>query len=136
MDKIGEYNNINVFDDYAHHPSEVLALYKMTQKIFKNPLIVHQPHRYSRVQSCWREYIEVLRQIKNLELFDIYSAGEMPIQDVTTQMILKTINSEKNPILDINELKTGIEQYDAIVFCGAGNISDMARSWVNENSAK
>jgi UDP-N-acetylmuramate--alanine ligase len=135
MDKIGEFQKIPVFDDYAHHPSEVLALYKMTQNIFKNPLIIHQPHRYSRVQSCWREYIEVLRQIKNLELFDIYSAGELPIEDVTTQMILKTINSKKPPVFDINELTTGIEQYDAIVFCGAGNISDMARSWVNENSA-
>jgi len=136
MDKIGTVQNIPIFDDYAHHPSEILALYKMSSRVFKNPLIIHQPHRFSRVQSCWCEYVEVLNQIKNLELMEIYPAGEKSIEGVSSNDLLNAIKMDKSPFKNITDLNTQLNQFDAIIFCGAGNISDMARSWINDVTAE
>jgi len=136
MDKIGEFDHNFIYDDYAHHPSEILALYNMSQKIFTNPLIVHQPHRYSRVQSCWTEYIDVLKKIKNLKLMDIYPAGEKPLVGINSTEILNVLKIDDSPLINLSELNPLLKNYDAIVFCGAGSISEMARKWVNENTTR
>ena len=85
-----------MIDDYGHHPTEIEAVIKATKKGFRNKKInlVFQPHRFSRTKDCFEEFIRVLKLPDRIFLFDIYSAGESKVKDISTKSIM---NSLKHP---------------------------------------
>lgn len=124
----GEKNNILVYDDYGHHPTEVTAtLQAFREKFPDRRLVVYfQPHRYSRTQHCWQEFKTCFSQADLLFLTDIYPAGETAIPGVNSEKLLeemnqaKTIYSPKNEQQAsqiIKELKAG----DVFITLGAGD---------------
>ena len=124
----GEAQNILVYDDYGHHPTEVrAALQGFKEKFEKNRLVVYfQPHRFSRTQHSWQDFKTCFGQSDVLFLADVYAAGEAPIPGITSEKLLNEVNhphgffSPKNDeqIENIlNELKPG----DVFLTLGAGD---------------
>ena len=78
----GVERGVSVFDDYAHHPTEVAAALAAARTVVGDGRIiaVHQPHTYSRTQHMFREFAEVLEShADHTIVLDVYGAREDPI---------------------------------------------------------
>ncbi|BDE21677.1 UDP-N-acetylmuramate--L-alanine ligase [Acinetobacter baumannii] len=75
--ELGE-GNVKLVDDYGHHPKEVEATIKAARQSHPDRRLVmlFQPHRYSRTRDCFDDFIEVLSQVDQLLLLEVYPAGE------------------------------------------------------------
>ncbi|MFM7712352.1 MAG: glutamate ligase domain-containing protein, partial [Microcystis sp.] len=88
----GEANGITFIDDYAHHPSELLATLaaaklKVEGKQYQRSIAIFQPHRYSRTTTFLEEFGSAFSSADVVVLTDIYSAGEVNINHVTGQQV-------------------------------------------------
>jgi UDP-N-acetylmuramate--alanine ligase len=124
----GEYDQIKVYDDYGHHPTEVRAtLQAFREKFEKNRLVVYfQPHRYSRTEHCWQDFKTCFTQADVLFLGDIYSAGEAPIPGITSEKLLAEIkhdHSQHSPKDEqqLNNILKELKPGDVFITLGAGD---------------
>ena len=78
FDYLFKKNSVPFFDDYAHHPTEILSVLDGVKKVYKNEEIVciFQPHRVSRVNSLKVEFSNCFRKADTILLCPIYKAGE------------------------------------------------------------
>jgi UDP-N-acetylmuramate--alanine ligase len=124
----GEKNKVLVYDDYGHHPTEVKATLQGFREKFpdRRLVVMFQPHRYSRTESCWQDFTECFTDSDLLIVTDIYAAGESPIAGITSEVLVKAIQHpsvqylEKNQTLALNihrQLKAG----DVFLTLGAGD---------------
>lgn len=125
-----EVRGIDFYDDYGHHPTEIEAVIKALAEKFpqRRKIVVFQPHRYSRTQLCWSQFTQCFSGCDVLYVMDIYAAGEMPIEGVSSQALIKALEHKrahylernKNPNLDeiVQQLKAG----DVVLTLGAGDI--------------
>ena len=131
-DKIGEAKQISFYDDYGHHPTEILA----TLKAFKeshpeNRLVtVFQPHRYTRTRDCMEEFATALSGSDIVVLTDIYAAGEPPLEGVNTEAVFSRVSHVKKEgvyylrkdVL-VEFLSGFLQEKDLVVTMGAGDIT-------------
>ncbi len=136
---IGKVNLSNIYDDYAHHPTEILATLKGSKQVNKNIIVVFQPHRYSRTKILFNEFVNVLSKINRLYLLETYSAGEKKIKGFETKDIYNKLKKiKKNEVYfekdNLNKLILA-ETYrrNIIIFMGAGSISKIASNFVKIN---
>ncbi len=94
-------------DDYAHHPTEVYHVLEAVKERYPTQRIVtiFQPHRFSRVESCWDQFLECFLRSDSLYITDIYPAGELPIDGVNTENLVLGILKFLNSSDDYNPLK-------------------------------
>ena len=124
----GEVNQVKVYDDYGHHPTEVRAtLQAFREKFETNRLVVYfQPHRFSRTEHCWQDFKTCFSQADILFLGDIYAAGEAPIPGITSEKLLNEIKHENGTLsIKENDQSEKILQHlkpgDVFVTLGAGD---------------
>ena len=136
---LGKVNLANIYDDYAHHPTEIAATLSGAKQINKNIIVVFQPHRYSRTKVLFDDFIKVLSKIKNLYLLDTYSAGEKKIKGYESKNIYLKLNKiNKNVVYvgskNLNKLiYTETTNDKIIIFMGAGSISKIANNFMQIN---
>ena len=135
---IGKKNKSFVYDDYAHHPTEIAATLSAAKSLKNKVIVVFQPHRYTRTKILIREFIKVLSKVDYLFLLETYSAGEKIIKGATSKDIYsKILKKNKNTIYlkNIGDLNKLIKPYtlhqNTIVFMGAGSISSIAKKYLN-----
>ena len=135
---IGKKNKSFVYDDYAHHPTEIAATLSAAKSLKNKVIVVFQPHRYTRTKILIREFIKVLSKVDYLFLLETYSAGEKIIKGATSKDIFsKILKKNKNTIYlknigDLNKLmKPHTMNQNTIVFMGAGSISSIAKKYLN-----
>ena len=139
---LGKKNKALIYDDYAHHPSEIKASYEIAKQInSKKIVVIFQPHRYSRTNLLLSDFIKILKKIEILYIVDIYPAGEKSIKGITSNKIVRKIKNENknNNIFYIDKkqnlnliLNSYYDQANTIVFMGAGSISAIAHELVNK----
>ncbi|MCC2031906.1 UDP-N-acetylmuramate--L-alanine ligase [Microbacterium allomyrinae] len=86
----GVERGVSVFDDYAHHPTEVAAALAAARTVIGDGRIIaiQQPHTYSRTQEMYREFAEVLeRYADHTVMLDVYGAREDPVPGVTGELV-------------------------------------------------
>ncbi|QIG40896.1 UDP-N-acetylmuramate--L-alanine ligase [Microbacterium sp. 4R-513] len=86
----GVARGVSVYDDYAHHPTEVAAALSAARTVVGDGRIIalHQPHTYSRTQHMYREFAEVLEGLADhTVVLDVYGAREDPIPGVTGELV-------------------------------------------------
>ena len=134
--KIGK-KEIIVIDDYGHHPTEIRAVIEATKKGFpgKEISLVFQPHRYSRTRDCYLDFIEILKIPEKLFLFDIYSAGEQPLKNISSSKIIKDIGKEHAFYLQSIEdaqqvVSSNISDNSILIVMGAGSIGNFAKELI------
>ena len=128
---------IIVIDDYGHHPTEIRAVIEATKKGFpgKEISLVFQPHRYSRTRDCYLDFIETLKIPEKLFLFDIYSAGEQPLKNISSSKIIKDIGKEHAFYLQSIEdaqqvVSSNISDNSILIVMGAGSIGNFAKELI------
>ena len=94
---IGKVNDITLIDDYAHHPNEIKATLSMAREHSSRSkgkvIAVFQPHRYSRFNELYQQFLSSFKQADSLIVLDIYSAGENPINNITSETFTEDIKS-------------------------------------------
>jgi UDP-N-acetylmuramate--alanine ligase len=129
-------NGIKVYDDYAHHPVEISSSLNGLKEMSSGRLItVFQPHLFSRTLDFYKEFANELSIADEIILMDIYPARELPIEGVTSQMILNELNSKKAVLITdkneiINTLLKSIKTGDIVVFQGAGDVTNLCSEFV------
>ncbi|MFH1856251.1 MAG: UDP-N-acetylmuramate--L-alanine ligase [Candidatus Omnitrophota bacterium] len=128
-----DFNNITVIDDYAHHPAEIKAFLKGIKSAAPKRIItIFQPHRYSRTKHLKEFFIESFDDADYLILTDIYSAGEAPIEGVTSRALTEEIRERKKDACFllkeeiIGHLLNMAEEGDFILFLGAGDVCKLS----------
>lgn len=134
-----EVRGIKFYDDYGHHPTEVLAvLSAFKEKYPKRRLVVlFQPHRFSRTQSCWQGFLKCFALADRLYLLDVYAAGESPIPKINSQELLAEIKHQNKKYLAnrtdaLEVLRGNLESGDIFLTLGAGDVWKMG-DWVAQD---
>ena len=136
----GAINGITLIDDYAHHPTEIAVTLEAAKSLNYNRLVVvFQPHRYTRTQYCFVEFIKVLQEADLIFLTDIYAAGEEPIHGVTSNKLVSAIQQGGhqhtyylNDLNQVSQLVGYLKDGDLVITMGAGNIWTVANSILEE----
>jgi len=96
LERRGEANGIEVFDDYAHHPTEVAAALAALRDADRRLLVLFQPHLYSRTRHLAWEFGEALAAADVIAVADVYPAREEPVENVSGKLIVDAL-SELRP---------------------------------------
>ena len=123
-------------DDYGHHPAEILATFLAVKEKFpkKRICMIFEPHRFSRTQQLFNDFVKVLSKIDQLLLLDIYPASEAPIQGVSSKKLIVGVNqSGGNGVYIPTHLvqkwiAKHAQEFDILITQGAGNISQLNNS--------
>ena len=117
-----------LIDDYAHHPEEIKQVYKTLKLIYPNDnlLVVFQPHLYSRTRDMLDEFAEELSKFDAVILLEIYAARENPIEGISSDVLLKRINSKYKFLSEKPELSSLIKDigFKVNITLGAGDIAN------------
>ena len=127
----GFVNGANVFDDYGHHPTEILATAKaLMAKKYNKSWVVFQPHTYSRTYNLLNDFAKVLLNFDNVIIVDIYAAREINTYGITSEDLvnkIKDFGKEALYLPDFDEcttyLKSHVEDGDIVLTLGAGTIT-------------
>jgi len=118
--------NLVFIDDYAHHPEELSAFIKSVKLLYPNQKItgVFQPHLYSRTRDFAVEFASSLSLLDVCVLLDIYPARELPLEGVTSSLILKNITSNESYLTTKEDLPHLLTQLNPkiLLTMGAGDI--------------
>ncbi len=113
-------------DDYAHHPEEIRACIGAARELFPGREItaVFQPHLYSRTRDLAKQFAESLALADRLLLLDIYPARELPIEGITSAMLLEKIELPQKKLLKKEEIISELETHppEVLLTMGAGDI--------------
>jgi UDP-N-acetylmuramate--alanine ligase len=124
----GEAKGINVYDDYGHHPTEIIATLKaLKESIGSSRLfVVFQPHRYTRTRDLMREFAGSFDYADAVVLMDIYPAAEKPIKGVSSDTLFRKMKRK-----DVFRAKgkevagfvcSKLREGDTLITLGAGNV--------------
>lgn len=115
-----------LIDDYAHHPEELRALISGVRSLFadRKLVLVFQPHLFSRTNDLADEFAHSLDLADEVILLPIYPARELPMEGVTSEILLKRMQLEQKQILEKPAMLEWIEnnQPSLVVMAGAGDI--------------
>ena len=130
-----------VFDDYAHHPTEIKATLKSIKNAYKDRRIVavFQPHRYSRTEILFNDFIHSFDNVDEIIITEIYSAGEKARAGISGEILanmIKKLNINNVHFVEkIENIYTKLEEIkkdnDIIITLGAGNISKYSHEYVD-----
>ena len=130
---IGEFNNVKVYDDYGHHPTEINAIANaLKKKQFNHSWVVFQPHTYSRTKNLLDEFAKCLTNFDNIIITDIYAARESNTYGVSSKDIVDKIDSMGKkayyiPDFDdiVDFLKRNVKPDDIVLTQGAGTVTEI-----------
>lgn len=115
-----------LIDDYAHHPEELRALISGVRSLFadRKLVLVFQPHLFSRTNDLAKEFAESLDLADEVILLPIYPARELPMEGVTSDMLLKKMKLTHKQILEKPAMQEWMAEHQPalVVMAGAGDI--------------
>ena len=133
-----------VYDDYAHHPTEIKATLKAVKTVAENKMIaVFQPHRYTRLHELWDSFLTSFDDADTVIVCDVYPAGETPIANVSGSCFANALSALDKKVFyvsDLNHLPNVIKEQvspkDTVVYLGAGSISSASKDLVQKLKGK
>ena len=134
--KPGGYVYPVFIDDYAHHPEELKALLSSARNLFKQRklTVIFQPHLYTRTRDLAEDFAKSLSLADKVVLLPIYPARELPIEGVSSEMILKKIDAKEKEIVEKSDLLNWMQKHqqsidkqfgEVIITAGAGDIDTL-----------
>jgi UDP-N-acetylmuramate--alanine ligase len=116
-------------DDYAHHPDELNALLTGAKKLFpdKKCTIIFQPHLYSRTKDFADGFAASLDKADEIILLPIYPARELPMEGVTSEMILGKMKNKNSSVKSKDETIAWLKnnKIELVITAGAGDIDTL-----------
>lgn len=123
---LGVVQNIQIIDDYAHHPTEVVATIEAAKGVHDGRVVaVFQPHRYSRTKFLAEKFAEAFDAADEVVLTDVYAAGEDLSEGVESDIIAQHMQRPAHLVAreQLNKFLQGfVKPGDMVLMMGAGNI--------------
>ena len=138
--KVAEFDGITVYDDYAHHPTEIKStLSAMKSFTDKQVVAVFQPHRYTRLKSLWDEFKTALHNVLSendrIIVTDVYAASEDKIEGINSKKFANELDGAEYISGDMNEvakkLLPTLKANTVVIGLGAGTITNLAKELKN-----
>ncbi len=135
FDLIGTAAAVTVFDDYAHHPTEVRATLDAVRTLLEQAgtgrsLVVFQPHLYSRTQAFAAEFGAALDGADHVFVLDVYGAREQPIAGVSGASVAQHVGVPVQYLPDLSAVAEAVAAAagpgDVVVTMGAGDVTMLA----------
>lgn len=133
---VGDINGAVIYDDYAHHPTEIKAtLSALTEFPDKHVIAVFQPHRYTRLKSLWNNFIDAFENVPQVVVTDIYAASEDPIEGITSENFIKDLKKHcanceyvSGSMKEVaQKIYPQLKKDDILVGLGAGTITELGK---------
>ena len=135
--KIFTYKNIDFYDDYAHHPTEIKMVLDGVKKVYNGfeKICIFQPHRISRLKDLRKEFSKAFKDADTVILCPIYTAGEkLKLGFSYLKFAKEIIKNSKVKLFLVNDskqlakfIKTNIYGKKIVIGMGAGTISNWMR---------
>lgn len=132
---------VEVYDDYAHHPTAVRETIHAAKKKFsgKKIIVAFHPHLYTRTRDLMDEFANAFDEADSVYLVPIFAAREVPLEGVTSDALAEKINARKQglaralPTLDalFDVLSRDVDPASVIITMGAGDIYTVAEKLTN-----
>lgn len=132
----GDCNNAHVYDDYAHHPTEIRASIAGARELYpdKKLTVVFQPHTYSRTQELKDDFVTALKNADRVLLVPIYAARNEEGYDIESIDIVNSLTAqgvEAKNFMTLEaaalEVKETVSKEDVVLVMGAGSVSKVAQ---------
>jgi UDP-N-acetylmuramate--alanine ligase len=138
---IGESKGVKIFDDYAHHPTEIMATLTGLRENTENRIVaVFQPHLFTRTRDFVNEFGRSFYNADVLIITPIYPAREKPIEGITGKLIAEAAKQSGhqkvvyicNNDKIISKLKEIVKKNDILMTIGAGDINKYGKKLMEE----
>ncbi|MFQ3580919.1 MAG: UDP-N-acetylmuramate--L-alanine ligase [Chloracidobacterium sp.] len=134
----GERDNVLVIDDYGHHPVEIAAVLDAARSAGRRIVLVFQPHRYSRTQCLFGEFVTALCGADVVCIVEVYAAGEAPITGVTGSALAAAVQAAGHrAAYDVGALDEALPAVaallrpgDVLLTVGAGNVWQIGKRFL------
>lgn len=144
FEKIGvTQNGALVYDDYAHHPKEIMAIIKMAKELYpdRRLITVFQPHTYSRTKALFNDFAQSFNESDKAIFMDIYSsAREAKNPEVSSEILAEKVKKyqkeayyTKNHRETLAWLNQNTQEGDVVLTLGAGDIFYLHKNLVFKN---
>ncbi len=131
FDLITHCNNTYIYEDYAHHPTEITALFNALNTFYPNlkKTILFQPHLFSRTADLAEQFAYALEPFDQIIVTDIYPAREKPLPNISAFTILDKIKNPHKFYLPIKNLPDALYnfKFQILAVTGAGNINSILK---------
>ncbi len=135
----GNYGGAVIYDDYAHHPSEIKALFDAVEQMeFERIIVVFQPHTYTRTHAFFDQFAEQLSRPDMVILADIFAAREQNTLGISSaDLAAKIEGCYYIPDFDeiVRFLKNVARPGDCILTVGAGELNKVSAALAAETPA-
>lgn len=131
----GDCNTAPVYDDYAHHPTEIAASIAGARELYpkKKLTVVFQPHTYSRTEELFEDFVTVLTKADRVVLVPVYAARKEEGFTKTSEEIAQALKEQGVAVAYFMTLKAAslsvkesVSIDDVVVVMGAGDVSQVA----------
>ncbi len=135
MSFIGAHNEIAIYDDYAHHPTEIQStLAGLKQSLNQRTICIFQPHRYTRLHDFFTDFTHSFSDADIVIITDVFTAGETAIPNISANRLAEALQkihsgtvSYISQLSDIGPyLLSVLQPKDIILTMGAGDIYTVA----------
>ena len=128
---VGSFNNVNVYDDYGHHPTEITATANaLKNKKYNQSWVIFQPHTYSRTKNLLKDFAKALINFDNIIITDIYAAREKNTYNISSKDLAEEVaalgkKAYYMPSFSeiVNFVHTHAISNDIVITQGAGTIT-------------
>jgi len=137
FNKIFTFNNIDFYDDYAHHPTEIKVVLDGVNRVYKNyhKICIFQPHRISRIKDLRKEFSYAFKNSDTVILCPIYAAGEkIKLGFDYLKFAREIIKNSRVKLFLVNDknqlarfIKKNVYGKKIVIGMGAGSISNWMR---------
>ena len=128
------FRSIQVFDDYAHHPTEIKETLDAASSKYgkENIVAVFQPHRYTRLKSLWNEFLSAFERAGRVIVTDVYAASEDPIEGITGEKFANELKGSEyisGSMEDVaKKLLPTLSSGNIVIGLGAGTITALGKN--------
>jgi UDP-N-acetylmuramate--alanine ligase len=129
FESVGTAAGVRVFDDYAHHPTEVRATLEAVRGVAgeSRSIVVFQPHLYSRTKTFAREFGLALSAADEVFVLDVYAAREQPLAGVSGASVAEHVTARVRYVPDFSAVAGAVAAAarpgDVVVTMGAGDVT-------------
>ncbi len=138
LEKIGKYGSLNLYYDYAHHPTEIECTVNTVREITGGEVtVIFKPHTYSRTAGLMNEFARALSLADRVYLCDISAIREEAVEGITSERLASLIGASAVRIEDDN-IKTVIDSRGiacgngALVIMGAANMDGVKKQFTDD----
>ncbi|MEM6422949.1 MAG: Mur ligase family protein, partial [Pseudomonadota bacterium] len=134
--RVGQWQGIEIIDDYGHHPVEIAAVLKAARAAAKGRIVaIHQPHRFSRLGDLFGEFCAAFNDADVVGITDVYAAGEQPIEGISRDALVGGLRGHGHRSAHAVRGPEGLAEFvaeharpgDMVICLGAGTIT----AWAN-----